>query len=270
MSSRSPRCAVIPARFASTRFPGKPLARLAGKPMIVHVLERVLAAAVFDDVRVATDDARIGAAVEAAGGRVQLTRADHTSGTDRVAEVALDLPSDAWIYNVQGDEPLLPPELLRDLVHFVETDAARQFATVAHRSDDALAFANPHVVKVVTDAAGRALYFSRTGIPHPSASTTDWLRHIGIYAFRHATLQRFVGLPRGVLEQREELEQLRALEHGIPIDVLVTTHATWGVDTPADLKAVAMRLETSLESQRPHSGAPSVSAHSAHEPRGEG
>ncbi len=270
MPSRSPRCAVIPARFASTRFPGKPLAPLAGKPMIVHVLERVHAAAVFDDVRVATDDPRIAAAVEAAGGRVHRTRSDHTSGTDRVAEVALDLPSDAWIYNVQGDEPLLPPELLRDLVTYVEADPACRFATVAHRGDDAAAFASPHVVKIVVDARGRALYFSRAGIPHRGAETPDFLRHIGIYALRRATLLHFVSLPRGILEQREDLEQLRALEHGIPIDVLVTTHATWGVDTPADLKAVAMRLETSLESHRHHSGAPPVSASSVHERRGEG
>ena len=250
MSSRALRCAIIPARYASTRFPGKPLALLAGKPMIVHVLERVRAAALFDDVRVATDDARIAGVVRDAGGRVCMTRGDHESGTERVAEAAQDLPADAWVYNVQGDEPLLPVPLLHDLVHFAEVDPQVQIATAAHACSGGAERDSPHVVKVVLDRGGRALYFSRAAIPWSRADGA-FLRHIGIYAFRCATLRRYVCLDRGELERRETLEQLRALEHGIPIHVLVTQHATLGVDTPEDLKLVASRLAASLESPGP-------------------
>lgn len=250
MPPRPYRCAIIPARFASTRFPGKPLAQLAGKPMIVHVLERVRAAAVFDDVRVATDDARIAEAVRAAGGQAQMTGAAHQTGTERVAEAAQDLPEDAWVYNVQGDEPLLPGALLHDLVAFAEADPQAQMVTAAHACADAADAASPHVVKVVLDAGGRALYFSRAAIPWAHGAR-GFLRHIGIYGFRRATLRRFVALPCGALERCEALEQLRALEHGIPIHVLVTRHATLGVDTPEDLKLVASRLQASLESPGP-------------------
>ena len=248
MPNRPYRAAIIPARFASTRFPGKPLALLAGKPMIVHVLERVHAAAVFDDVRVATDDARIAAVVQAAGGHVAMTRAEHQTGTERVAEAASSLPEDAWVYNVQGDEPLLPAALLHELVTFAAATPQLQIVTAAFASHDATDASNPHVVKVVVDASGRALYFSRAAIPWTRDGTGECWRHVGIYGFRKATLLRFVALDRGTLERREGLEQLRALEHGIPIHVLVTRHATLGVDTPEDLKLVAARLEASLES----------------------
>ncbi len=248
MATRRHRAAVIPARFASTRFPGKPLALLAGKPMVVHVLERVHAAALFDTVCVATDDARIAAAVGAAGGEARLTSMAHRTGTERVAEVAAAFPSDAWVYNVQGDEPLLPPALLGELVRFVESQPQVEMATAAHPSAVVEDFHAPQVVKVVTDAAGKALYFSRAPLPHDDGGETTFLHHIGLYAFQRQTLLRFVSLAPGPLERRENLEQLRALEHGIPIHVLVTAHATRGVDTPADLKAVATRLQPSLES----------------------
>lgn len=237
------RCAaIIPARFQSSRFPGKPLALLGGKPMIAHVLERTRAAAVFDRVWVATDDERIRSAVQAAGGEAFLTRADHATGTERVAELAARLPHDASVVNVQGDEPLVHPELLRDIVGALHDDPGVDLVTAAHWSEDPAALASPHVVKVVVDAAGRALYFSRAPIPGGGKSNR-FLRHIGIYGFRRASLDRFVTLPAGELEQREGLEQLRALENGMRIGVVVTVHRSLGVDTPADLKAVAKVLQ---------------------------
>jgi len=239
----APAVAVIPARWASSRFPGKPLAALQGKPLVQHVLERTRAAAVFDAVWVATDDERIATAVRAAGGEARLTRAEHATGTERVAEVAAMLPDDAVVLNVQGDEPLVAPDLLRDLVQALRRDPAIDIVTAAHWADDAAGFASPHVVKVVIDAQGRALYFSRSGIPSAAAGTAPrYLRHIGIYGFRRRILSQFVQLPRGPLEAREGLEQLRALENDVRIHVLVTTHETLGVDTPEDLKAVALRL----------------------------
>jgi 3-deoxy-manno-octulosonate cytidylyltransferase (CMP-KDO synthetase) len=234
--------AILPARFASTRFPGKPLALLAGKPMIVHVLDRARAAAVFDAVWVATDDARIVAAVEAAGGEARWTRADHATGTARVAEAAADLAGDALVFNIQGDEPLVPPPLLAELVATLRDTPEADIVTAAHPARDADAFARAHVVKVVVDARGDALYFSRAPIPCSREGVADYLRHVGVYGFRAAALRRFVSLPPGRLETIEGLEQLRALEHGMRIRVRITTHESVGVDTPEDLKAVAARL----------------------------
>jgi 3-deoxy-manno-octulosonate cytidylyltransferase (CMP-KDO synthetase) len=242
----APGCvAIVPARYGSTRFPGKPLALLAGKPVIQHVVERVQSAGVFDAVWVATDDARIVAAVQAAGGEARLTRAEHATGTERIAELAAALPADCLVLNVQGDEPLVPPALLRELVQALRAAPAIGMLTAAHPARDPAGFASPHVVKVVLDAEQRALYFSRAGIPHPRGTALEYLRHVGVYAFRRATLSQFVALSPGPLEVREGLEQLRALEHGIAIHVLVTAHETYGIDTPADLEAVARRLGTS-------------------------
>lgn len=238
-----PGCvAIVPARYGSTRFPGKPLALLAGKPVIQHVVERVRSAGVFDAVWVATDDVRIVAAVGAFGGDARLTRPDHATGTERIAELAAALPAECLVLNVQGDEPLVAPELLRELVATLRAVPEMELLTAAHPAHDAAGFASPHVVKVVLDAAGRALYFSRAGIPHPRQAAPEYLRHVGVYAFRRAALSRFVALSPGLLEAREGLEQLRALEHGMKIHVLVTTHETYGIDTPADLEAVARRL----------------------------
>ncbi len=238
----SPCVAVIPARWASVRFPGKPLALLAGRPMIVHVLERARESAVFDAVWVATDDERIAAVVRQAGGVARMTRADHATGTERVAEAAADLPPDAIVVNVQGDEPLIAPALLCELVELLATDPAVDIATAAHEARDAAGRTSPHVVKVVRGANGDALYFSRAAVPHSRDDDTTYLHHIGIYAFRHAALARFVQLAPSALERREGLEQLRGLENGMRIRVLVTAHASRGVDTPEDLKAVALRL----------------------------
>ena len=234
--------AIIPARYHSSRFPGKPLALLHGKPMIAHVVDRARAAAVFDRVWVATDDERILEAVQAAGGEAYLTRADHATGTERIAELAARLPREASVVNLQGDEPLVHPGLLREIVHELQDDPKCEIVTAAYRSDDPAAFANPHVVKVVVDAEDRALYFSRAPIPS-GGDACSFLHHVGIYGFRRASLDRFVTLSRGELELREGLEQLRALEHGMRIRVLVTSHRTLGVDTPADLKAVEKVLQ---------------------------
>jgi len=148
------------------------------------------------------------------------------------------------VLNVQGDEPLVPPELLRDLVLALRRDPALDIVTAAHPARDPDGFASPHVVKVVLDASGRALYFSRAGIPHPGSEPPAYLRHVGVYGFRRAALTRFVALECGPLERREGLEQLRALEHGMSIAVLLTAYETCGVDTPADLEAVARRILT--------------------------
>jgi 3-deoxy-manno-octulosonate cytidylyltransferase (CMP-KDO synthetase) len=189
-----------------------------------------------------------------------MTRADHRTGTERVAEAVASLPGDALVCNAQGDEPLLPAAFLRALVAFVETDPAIEFATAAHPSTDAQGLASPHVVKVVCDAAGRALYFSRAPVPHTVSSEPAYLRHVGVYVFRRHALTRFVEWPPGHLEQHEGLEQLRALENGMPIHVLVTQHDTIGVDTPEDLKAVASRLRRFLESSQVVSQRPASEA----------
>jgi 3-deoxy-manno-octulosonate cytidylyltransferase (CMP-KDO synthetase) len=241
----------------STRFPGKVLADLGGRPMVAHVVDRVRESGVFDSIYVATDDARVAERLRGFDVEVVTTRADHATGTERVAEVAARLDAGAIVFNVQGDEPLLPPELLRELAAFLDARSDVEIATAAHPCADAGAFASPHVVKVVVDATGRALYFSRAGIPHGTRfPNPGFLRHVGVYAFKRAALTRFVRLPRGRLEALEGLEQLRALEAGMAVHVCVTAHASHGVDTPDDLKDVAARLDAFLESrtaQRFHS-----------------
>ena len=238
-----PDCvAVIPARFASTRFPGKPLALIAGRPMIAHVIDRAHAAGIFTAVWVATDDERIAAAARTAGAEPRLTRADHATGTERVAEACAELPADVLVLNVQGDEPLVAPELLRDLVQALRDDPDVDWVTAAHPSQDEAAYKSPHVVKALVDARGDALYFSRSPVPYARDGSVRFLHHVGLYGYRCAALRRFIALAPGALEQREGLEQLRALENGMRIRVLITAHETLGVDTPGDLKAVASRL----------------------------
>jgi 3-deoxy-manno-octulosonate cytidylyltransferase (CMP-KDO synthetase) len=239
-----PSCvAIIPARWASSRFPGKPLATLLGKPMIQHVVERVHGSGVFDVVRVATDDERIEKALRERHIDVVRSRADHATGTDRVAEVTRDLAADSLVFNVQGDEPLIEPGLLVELVALLRDTADAEMVTAAHPEDSQQAHTSPHVVKVVCDHRGRALYFSRASIPHATAETSlAFLRHVGVYGFRQSTLQRFVTLPTSTLEAQEGLEQLRALENGIPIHVHRTRYRSVGVDTPEDLAAVERLL----------------------------
>jgi 3-deoxy-manno-octulosonate cytidylyltransferase (CMP-KDO synthetase) len=229
--------AVIPARWGSTRFPGKPLATLAGRPLIQHVVEAAVRSSAFERVVVATDDERIAEAVARFGGDVERTSAAHRSGTDRVAELAARLPAGSpdVVVNVQGDEPLVDPESLRALVNaFGDVEVA--MATLVRPLKDAGERRSPHVVKVVTDARGDALYFSRADIPYQrDGARGAGLAHVGLYGYRRPTLLRLAQLPPGTLEQAESLEQLRALEHGIRIRCVRTEHRSFGVDTPEDL-----------------------------------
>ncbi|MEX0638222.1 MAG: 3-deoxy-manno-octulosonate cytidylyltransferase [Burkholderiales bacterium] len=237
---------LIPARFASTRFPGKPLADLAGKPMVVRVCERARQSGAAP-VCVATDDERIAQAVRAHGFEARMTRADHASGTERIAEAAaqLGLADDAIVVNVQGDEPLIAPRLIARVAAALEARPDASVATACHPMRDAQAFANPNVVKAVLDARGDALYFSRAGIPFPrEGGTPSAYRHVGIYAYRVALLRRYAGLEPAPLEAVEQLEQLRVLWHGLRIATVIEAGAIPpGVDTPADLEAVLKLLQ---------------------------
>jgi 3-deoxy-manno-octulosonate cytidylyltransferase (CMP-KDO synthetase) len=233
--------ALIPARFASNRFPGKPLAPLLGKPLIQWVYEQALQVQDLDGVWVATDDLRIRDAVQAFGGRALMTRDDHPSGSDRLAEAAalLNLDPEDLVINIQGDQPVFPPELVSQLAGVLRRDPEVVMVTPVRRLDDPAAAANPNVVKVVFDRAGRALYFSRSLLPFwRSGDPPYFYRHIGIYAYRVQFLKEFVHLPPGRWEAAEKLEQLRALEHGFPIHVVETTGDTREVDTPEDLRQV--------------------------------
>ena len=229
---------MIPARYASTRLPGKPLRLLRGRALVLHALDAALRAEV-GRVIVATDDERIARVVAAAGGEARMTSDRHLTGTDRVAEVARDCAEDV-VLNLQGDEPDADPALMRRLCAAVE--AGDEMVTAAAPVADPAEAALPQVVKVVCDAGGRALYFSRAIIParHPGVISPRplVLGHMGIYAFRRETLLRFVSLPPGALEQTEGLEQLRALENGIPIRVLLTGTRSRGVDTEEDLRGL--------------------------------
>ena len=236
--------AVIPARYASTRFPGKPLADLGGKPMVVRVCERARASGA-DPVCVATDDARIAEAVRKHGFDARMTRTGHASGTERIAEavVQLGLADEAIVVNVQGDEPLVAPQLIARVAAALERNPQASVATACHPIHDAAEFANPNVVKVVLNAKGEALYFSRAGIPHPRSGAPQALRHIGIYAYRVGFLKRYASLATSPLEVAEQLEQLRVLWHGYRIATVIEEGAIApGVDTPADLQAVLKLL----------------------------
>jgi len=235
---------IIPARYASSRFPGKPLAELAGKPMVVRVCERARESGAAS-VHVATDDPRIAAAVRAAGHKFVMTRADHPSGTDRIAEAAalLKLQDEEFVVNVQGDEPLIAPALISQVAELLQKLKDASVATACHAIHDPQALANPNVVKVVLDARGYALYFSRSQIPHPRAKGGTWYRHAGIYGYRVGFLKRYSVLPPSPLETTEALEQLRVLWHGYRIAVAVSeSDIPPGVDTPQDLEAVRRML----------------------------
>jgi 3-deoxy-manno-octulosonate cytidylyltransferase (CMP-KDO synthetase) len=247
---------VIPARYGSSRFPGKPLATIAGKPMIQHVWEQARKSSA-GRVVVATDDARIVAACEAFGADVVLTRADHNSGTDRLAEVAtqLGLPADAIVVNVQGDEPLIPPSVIDQVAANLAAHPEAGISTLAEPIDDVAALFNPNVVKVSSDVNGLALTFSRAPLPWARdalAQSRDQLpegvpyrRHIGIYAYRVGFLHDFVSWGPCWLENTESLEQLRALWNGVRIHVADALEAPpGGVDTPEDLERVKRLLES--------------------------
>lgn len=231
--------AVIPARFAATRFPGKPLAPLWGKPMLQHVWERARAARGLDELVVATDDERIAAAARGFGAAVEMTSAGCASGTDRVAEVARRRTADI-VLNLQGDEPELETGAVSRLVEAMRADPALRMGTVAHHEPDAALLARPEVVKVVVDAAGFALYFSRADLAGASRGGPA-LRHAGVYAFRRDLLLEFASWPPGTLERAEKLEQLRALERGVRIRVVLGERPFAGVDTPEQMAALERR-----------------------------
>ena len=236
---------IIPARYASSRFPGKPLADLAGKPLIAHVCARA-AQAGADAVHVATDDERIARAVRGAGFSAVMTRADHASGTDRLAETArkLGLEAERIVVNLQGDEPLITPVLIRQVAERLDAEHGVSMATACHAIHDAALLDNPNVVKVVLDVRGHALYFSRARIPYPRDGQPACHRHAGIYAYRVGFLEQFAALAPAPLERAEALEQLRALWHGHRIAVVVSdAEIPPGVDTPEDLEAVRRMLQ---------------------------
>jgi len=238
---------IVPARYASTRFPGKLLAPIAGKPLIQHVVERCKKAKSLNEVIVATDDARI-AGVAKKFCRVEMTRADHPSGTDRIAEVAGRISCDA-VVNIQGDEPLIEPAVIDAVAGAL---AQNEMSTAATRIKNPADYDNPNVNKVVVSLAGRALYFSRRTIPYlreaASGSVSEqlaafpFLKHLGIYGYRRATLLRLVKFPVSPLEMAEKLEQLRALENGIPIAVMQVDYDSVGVDAPEDVARVVELL----------------------------
>jgi 3-deoxy-manno-octulosonate cytidylyltransferase (CMP-KDO synthetase) len=240
----TPCVALIPARFGSTRLPGKPLLKKTGKYLIQHVYERVASARKVDRIIVATDDERIVTAVESFGGEVRLTDRGHPSGTDRVAEVAREL-SEEIILNVQGDEPDLAPDLLDRMVELLHRNKKVDMATAAVPIRDRESFLSPHVVKVVVGAENQALYFSRASIPHGAEANQELLplKHIGIYAFRREILLRFTGLPPVELEKTEKLEQLRALHHGMAMTVLLTEEDHLGIDTHEEYEAFVKRVK---------------------------
>jgi 3-deoxy-manno-octulosonate cytidylyltransferase (CMP-KDO synthetase) len=236
--------AVIPARYASTRLPGKAVADIAGRSMIEHVYGRAAAARNVDAVIVATDDERIADAVTKFGGTVRMTRSDHLTGTDRLAEVAADLDCDL-VVNVQGDEPLIEPDTIDAAIEPFRDDAALVMSTVCTLILTNEAIADPNVVKVVTDVRGFALYFSRSPIPYVRGSVAAARRpykHLGLYVYRREFLNALAALEPTALERSESLEQLRALENGFAIRVIETRHDSIGVDTPADLERVRRLL----------------------------
>jgi 3-deoxy-manno-octulosonate cytidylyltransferase (CMP-KDO synthetase) len=235
---------IIPARWASSRFPGKPLADIAGRPMVVRVCERAAQSGAAS-VHVATDDERIAVAVRAAGHDFVMTRADHPSGTDRIAEAAhaLRFPNDGIVVNVQGDEPLIPPRLVAEVAQLLEKLKDASVSTACHAIHDEPSLASPNVVKVVMDARGYALYFSRSRIPYPREQAGVCYRHAGIYGYRVDFLKRYAALAPSPLEKAEALEQLRVLWHGYRIAVAVSeAEIPPGVDTPQDLEAVRRML----------------------------
>jgi 3-deoxy-manno-octulosonate cytidylyltransferase (CMP-KDO synthetase) len=232
---------VIPARFASVRFPGKPLTQILGKPMIQYVLERSRQAKHASNVVVATEDDRIKLAVENAGGEAVMTRADHRTGTDRVAEVAAHVAADIYI-NVQGDEPLIDPGTIDAVAGAMLQDESIQLCTPCSAITQKNDIMNPNVVKVVRDFDGNGLYFSRAPIPWvrdtgTTVAVRHW-KHIGLYGYRREALLEFPTLPPGELERIEQLEQLRWLENGFPMQVVETEYDPMSVDVPADVERV--------------------------------
>jgi len=235
---------IIPARWSSTRFPGKPLHPIVGKPLLRHVWEQCRRARALDSIIVATDDMRIAEAAFAWGAEISLTSRDHVSGTDRIAEVAAKLRGVSHLINIQGDEPLIDPELINQLARKLQRNPKIEMITAAHPFENSADAQSPDQVKVVLDRRKRALYFSRNSIPFARDATVPvcYFRHQGIYGYRRDLLLRFVRWKPSPLERAEALEQLRALENGVNIHVVVTQSGSPGVDTPDDARAIERQL----------------------------
>lgn len=247
MNPLPPCYGIIPARYASTRFAGKPLALILGKPMILHVYTRACQCPHLQQVVLATDDERIFSAAESLAIPVLMTSSKHSCGTERVLEAArlLSVPDEGVVVNIQGDEPALDPEMLTALIAPFRAPEV-QVTTLAHPIS-AQEAQDPDRVKVVMGRDNQALYFSRLPIPFPHDGNEEgYLGHIGIYAFRMKTLEQFVALEKGVLEQKESLEQLRLLENNIPIHVVLTSHKSHGVDRPEDIAVVEEILKSKV------------------------
>lgn len=237
---------VIPARYASTRFPGKALVTIASKTMLEHVYDRVKRSRYIDPVVIATDDRRIFDAARGFGAEVRMTRTDHISGTDRVAEVA-GLFDAEIVVNIQGDEPLIDPEAIDSAVLPLIHEPSISMSTLRKRIEDPSEVANPNVVKVVSDRFQNAIYFSRSPLPFDRGHKAVHYKHIGLYVYRKNFLLRYADLEVGPLEQAERLEQLRALENGFKIRVVETEYESLGVDTPEDLERVTHLFESSMQ-----------------------
>jgi len=238
---------IIPARMASTRFPGKPLALLCGKPLLQWTYERAKACDSLDHIVIATDNDEIYAMAKGFGADVVMTKVDHPTGTDRIAEAASHFPSAEHIINIQGDEPLIEPELVDSLAKILQQDSSYDIVTAANEfgAEDVN---DPNYVKVVLNQAGGALYFSRSVIPYRRKPVPDLAnyRHKGIYGFQKASLEKFVSLPEGILEQAEQLEQLRALENGMTIHVTITEDTSIGLDAPEQVPLIESQLKALL------------------------
>ena len=237
--------AIIPARYASQRFPGKPLALIGGKPMIIHVMERAASAECVDRALVATDDDRIAAAVRTHGGEAVMTPADIRSGSDRIAFAARRLKDAEIIVNVQGDEPLIPPEMIDEAVRPLLEDPSIGAGTLVRRIRSVEEWRNPNIVKALLDRSGRCLYFSRAAVPYGRGIEPGEIimshpvyAHVGLYVFRREFLLEFASMTQTPLEQAEQLEQLRILEHGRALHAVVTEFESMAVDTPEDLERV--------------------------------
>jgi 3-deoxy-manno-octulosonate cytidylyltransferase (CMP-KDO synthetase) len=239
---------VIPARYASSRFPGKALATVDSRTMLECVFERVSMARYLSTIVIATDDTRIYQEARRCGARVMMTREDHVSGTDRVAEVASAFGDVELVVNIQGDEPLIDPNAIDAAILPLLEEHAIPMGTLKKKIEDPREISDPNVVKVVTDRFENAIYFSRATIPHLRDSSSDTgtfthFKHIGLYVYRRDFLMRYSALPSGPLEQAERLEQLRALENGFKIRVVETDYESFGVDTPGDLKRVQQLIK---------------------------
>ncbi|MGE9266724.1 MAG: 3-deoxy-manno-octulosonate cytidylyltransferase [Verrucomicrobiales bacterium] len=237
---------IIPARWASSRFPGKPLHPLLGKPLLQHVYERARLCRELDGLLIATDDQRIATLCEEIDAPYVLTRPDHPSGTDRLAEAAENSPGASHFLNIQGDEPLIDPALIDTLARELKNDPGLEMVTAASPIKDEQQLSDPNIVKVVLNKSGEALYFSRSPLPYRREAHPELpgYRHLGLYGYRADFLRHFVSLPPSPLEITEGLEQLRALEDGARIKVLLTEHEAIGLDTPAQIPFLESLLQT--------------------------